>query len=88
MARPLTWDELQPGTEVWEERLLGYGDGWLPGYGTVHRTVLLRDGDRVWLIKDGVRTLAERPSPNHRFWDAEPTREERDRTPWRALYEQ
>ena len=87
MARPLTWDELQPGVEVWEECLLGHGEGWLPGYGTIHKTVLRRDGDRIWLIKDGVRTLATKINPNHRFWDADPSREERDRTPWRALYE-
>lgn len=80
MARPLTWDELQPGMEVWED--------WLLGYGTLKRRVLRRDGDRIWLERDGVRTLAVRTSPNHRYWDAEPTREERDRTPWRALYEQ
>ena len=79
MARPLTWDELQPGMDVWED--------WVLGSGTIHKTVLRRDGDRVWLIKDGVRTLATKINPNHRFWDAEPSREERDRTPWRALYE-
>lgn len=80
MARPLTWDELQPGVDVWEE--------WLLGYGTIHRKVLRRDGDsKVWMIRDGVRTVAFRTNPNHRYWDAEPTQEDRDKTPWRALYE-
>ena len=79
MARPLTWDELQPGIDVWED--------WLLGYGTIKKRVLRRDGDRIWLIRDGVRTVAVRTNANHRYWDAEPTREERDRTPWRALYE-
>lgn len=79
MARPLTWNELQPGMDVWEDCLLGSG--------TVHKRVVKRNGDRVWLEQNGAYSLAIRTNANHRYWDAEPTTQERDRTPWRALYE-
>lgn len=75
MARTLMWDELQPGMDVWED--------WVLGYGTIHKKVLRRNGDQIWLIRDGVRTVAYWKNKNIRYWDAEPTRDERRQTPWR-----
>ena len=75
-ARVIEWNELRPGMEVWED--------WLYGTGTFCTKVVSRgtvEGQFRFQRLNGVSYLA-RDSREYRFWDTEPTMEEREFTAW------
>ena len=80
MARVLKMDEIlafPDGTEAWEE--------WIAGTDT--RRVLIfqsvsRDRFRVRDAEQGFTSTTRTDTTEFRYWDAKPTFDERESTPW------
>ena len=73
-ARLLDWSELHEGLVIWEE--------WKNGDGT-SRGVVRMVKDKYAILQRGmVSTLIVKGETWIRYWDAEPTAEQREATPW------
>ena len=79
MGKIVAWERLKPGDVVWEE--------WLYGTRTMKAKVIRR-GDANHLFFRFTPEANEpfhamvRPSREYRYWDSEPTMEERQETGW------
>lgn len=80
MAKLIPWESLDPGMTVWEE--------WHFGTGSVRAFILRRVDERHLDIRYNSRTdiwaQTVRRSDEYRYWDSEPTLEEREETTWRG----
>ena len=79
MAKLIKWEDIEPGMTVWEE--------WIAGTGTVRATVLENVSPTVkrihYTLSTGVEFTQEtRKEAQFRYWDQEPTLEEREFTGW------
>lgn len=87
MAKPLTWDEIFPGDILYEECL---SEMYIRECRVLSRDIFENLLSVMVMGPTGkascVHVIAKE-NPGFRYWDSYPTRVERDRTPWRALYE-
>ena len=78
MAKIIKWSHLKPGMNVYQETV---------GYGEIESCYIIGIKDRTHINMlfddwnpDGVKALIEY-DPDVRYWDAVPTKEERENTP-------
>lgn len=84
MARVIEWDAIRPGMTVWEE--------WIAGTGAMKAEVKAIVSPDVmtmhYTLNTGVTFTQEtKRDKQFRYWDEQPTFEEREMTPWIARKE-
>ncbi len=80
MSKVIPWDSIRPGMTVWEE--------WEAGTGTIRASVIRDVSKDVKLIHYTLSSGAEfsqetKRAAEFRYWDEEPTFEEREITEWK-----